>query len=88
MPKPLRIVAGAILEEEGMYIVHAVDDSEDSVEEEEEIELLEHDQFGEVSEVRFPGEIANVGERKICRIKCVHGKWVGPICAPKEELNA
>lgn len=75
------------MDEEGQYIVHAVDDTEDEEEEEEEEDTEEHDHFGEVTEVRFPAEVGAVGERKLCRIRCVHGKWVGPICATKDEID-
>lgn len=26
-----------------------------------------------------------MGERKLCKIKCIKGKWVGPLCATGEE---
>lgn len=79
-------IKGATLDEDG-YIVHAaVDDSDnESVEEEELVDTVEHDQFDEVNEVHFPAEVGNGNERKLCRIRCVQGKWVGPICSAKEE---
>lgn len=52
-------------------------------EEEEEIDILQ--QFTEVSEIRFPGEIGPMGDRRLCKIRCVKGKWVGPLCATNEE---
>lgn len=60
--------------------MHATDDSDDDEEDEEEEDDIEHDHFSEVTEVRFPTEIGPMGERKICRLRCVHGRWVGPIC--------
>ncbi|KAH8370242.1 hypothetical protein KR093_002750, partial [Drosophila rubida] len=71
-------------EETGYSPVHT-DDSEfdEDEEEEEEIDLLQ--QFTEVSEIRFPGEIGPMGDRRLCKIRCVKGKWVGPLCATNEE---
>lgn len=42
-------------------------------------------QFTEVSEIRFPGEIGPLGDRRLCKIRCIKGKWVGPLCATNEE---
>ncbi|XP_060654814.1 locomotion-related protein Hikaru genki isoform X2 [Drosophila nasuta] len=71
-------------EETGYSPVHT-EDSEDDEEddEEEEIDILQ--QFTEVSEIRFPGEIGPMGDRRLCKIRCVKGKWVGPLCATNEE---
>ncbi|KAL7735214.1 hypothetical protein ACLKA6_016128 [Drosophila palustris] len=71
-------------EETGYPPVHT-DDSEfdEDEEEEEEIDILQ--QFTEVSEIRFPGEIGPMGDRRLCKIRCVKGKWVGPLCATNEE---
>ncbi|XP_064542650.1 locomotion-related protein Hikaru genki isoform X3 [Drosophila montana] len=71
-------------EETGYSPVHT-DDSEfdEDEEEEEEIDILQ--QFTEVSEIRFPGEIGPMGDRRLCKIRCVKGKWVGPLCATNEE---
>ncbi|XP_077302053.1 locomotion-related protein hikaru genki isoform X4 [Arctopsyche grandis] len=38
-----------------------------------------------ISEVKFPGIIGPLQERLICKIKCVDGQWVGPLCATSEE---
>lgn len=76
---------GASLDEEGLYIVHAVDDSDDEEEEEEVEDAVEHDLFGEVTEVHFPAELGTGGERKLCRLRCVQGRWVGPICGSNKE---
>lgn len=41
--------------------------------------------FDEVTEVRFPSEIGPLGDRRLCKIRCVKGKWVGPLCATSDE---
>ncbi|ALC42042.1 hig [Drosophila busckii] len=70
-------------EETGYSPVHTEDEFDEDEEEEEEIDLLQ--QFTEVSEIRFPGEIGPMGDRRLCKIRCVKGKWVGPLCATNEE---
>lgn len=63
-----------------------IDEHEESEEEEEE-EEDEEVHFDEVSEVRFPGEVGPLGDRRLCKIRCVKGKWIGPLCAANEEGN-
>ncbi|XP_044312406.1 locomotion-related protein Hikaru genki isoform X2 [Drosophila rhopaloa] len=71
-------------EEAGYTPVHPDDPEFDEEEEEdEEVDILQ--QFTEVSEIRFPGEIGPMGDRRLCKIRCVKGKWVGPLCATNEE---
>ncbi|XP_023947925.1 locomotion-related protein Hikaru genki [Bicyclus anynana] len=41
--------------------------------------------FAKVSEVKFPGLIGPLNERLICKIKCVDGNWVGPLCSPTQN---
>ncbi|XP_011296123.1 locomotion-related protein Hikaru genki isoform X2 [Musca domestica] len=74
-----------IFDEDGGYSpVHPDEgDSDEEDEEEEEIDIQQ--QFTEVSEIRFPGEIGPLGDRRLCKIRCVKGKWVGPLCATNEE---
>ncbi|TMW44682.1 hypothetical protein DOY81_010236 [Sarcophaga bullata] len=74
-----------IFDEEGThYPVHTDEgDSEEEDEEEDEIDIQQ--QFTEVSEIRFPGEIGPLGDRRLCKIRCIKGKWVGPLCATNEE---
>lgn len=80
------VISGGGYDEEGQYIPHSPDESEsESGEEEEEEESAEHEHFGEVTEVRFPGEVGPLGDRRLCKIRCVKGKWVGPLCATNEE---
>ncbi|XP_046387287.1 locomotion-related protein Hikaru genki-like isoform X2 [Ischnura elegans] len=38
-----------------------------------------------VTEVKFPGEIGPLGARRLCKIKCVGGQWVGPLCLAEGE---
>ncbi|KAH8367133.1 hypothetical protein KR084_002058 [Drosophila pseudotakahashii] len=71
-------------EEAGYTPVHPDDpEFEEEEEEDEEVDILQ--QFTEVSEIRFPGEIGPMGGRRLCKIRCVKGKWVGPLCATNEE---
>lgn len=58
---------------------------EDSDEEEESTEEPELAQFREVTEVRFPAEVGPLGGQRVCKIKCVDGEWVGPLCALNEQ---
>ncbi|XP_055380198.1 locomotion-related protein Hikaru genki isoform X2 [Condylostylus longicornis] len=58
---------------------------EESEEEEDEEESDEESRFQEVSEIRFPGEVGPLGDRRLCKLRCVKGKWVGPLCATNEE---
>ncbi|XP_063633175.1 locomotion-related protein Hikaru genki [Cydia splendana] len=37
--------------------------------------------FSKISEVKFPGVIGPLNERLICKIKCIDGNWVGPLCS-------
>ncbi|XP_037044885.1 locomotion-related protein Hikaru genki isoform X2 [Bradysia coprophila] len=71
-------------DEDGQFIISQTTDEESESEEEEE-ESEENDRFDEVTEVRFPSEIGPVGERKTCKIRCIKGKWVGPLCAIHDE---
>ncbi|XP_067631269.1 locomotion-related protein Hikaru genki isoform X2 [Eurosta solidaginis] len=74
-----------IYDEEGGYSPVHPDETEEDEEEEEEEEVDIQQQFTEVSEIRFPGEIGPLGDRRLCKIRCVKGKWVGPLCATNEE---
>lgn len=74
-----------IFDEDGGYTPIHPDEVESEEEEEEEEEVDIQQQFTEVSEIRFPGEIGPLGDRRLCKIRCVKGKWVGPLCATNEE---
>jgi hypothetical protein len=39
--------------------------------------------FSKVMEVKFSGAIGPLGERRQCKIKCIGGEWVGPLCQVK-----
>ncbi|KAF4518191.1 hypothetical protein B566_EDAN005916, partial [Ephemera danica] len=41
--------------------------------------------FSDVMEVKFSGAIGPVGERRLCKIKCIEGEWVGPLCQVKGD---
>jgi hypothetical protein len=36
--------------------------------------------YSDVMEVKFSGAIGPLGERRLCKIKCIGGEWVGPLC--------
>ncbi|XP_053966352.1 locomotion-related protein Hikaru genki isoform X3 [Anastrepha ludens] len=74
-----------IYDEEGGYSPVHPDETDEDEEEDEEEEVDIQQQFTEVSEIRFPGEIGPLGDRRLCKIRCVKGKWVGPLCATNEE---
>ncbi|XP_075165100.1 locomotion-related protein hikaru genki isoform X2 [Haematobia irritans] len=74
-----------IFDEDGGYSPVHPDEGESDEEDEEEEEIDIQQQFTEVSEIRFPGEIGPLGDRRLCKIRCVKGKWVGPLCATNEE---
>jgi hypothetical protein len=38
----------------------------------------------EVTEVKFSGQIGPLGEKRLCKIKCIGGNWVGPLCQNQE----
>ncbi|XP_062547116.1 locomotion-related protein Hikaru genki isoform X4 [Armigeres subalbatus] len=75
-------------DEDGSY-VPPLPDSHESPDEEKESEEIEESpelhQFREVSEVRFPGEVGPLGGHRLCKIQCVKGHWVGPLCAMNEH---
>ncbi|XP_037805357.1 locomotion-related protein Hikaru genki isoform X1 [Lucilia sericata] len=74
-----------IFDEEGTHYPVHTDEGESDEEDEEEDEIDIQQQFTEVSEIRFPGEIGPLGDRRLCKIRCIKGKWVGPLCATNEE---
>lgn len=37
-------------------------------------------------QVKFPGLIGPLNERLICKIKCIDGNWVGPLCSSTPGL--
>lgn len=75
--------SGIYDEDTGYSPVHPDEEFDEDEEEDEEVDILQ--QFTEVSEIRFPGEIGPMGDRRLCKIRCVKGKWVGPLCATNEE---
>ncbi|XP_058818397.1 locomotion-related protein Hikaru genki-like isoform X3 [Topomyia yanbarensis] len=75
-------------DEDGSY-VPPLPDSRESPDEEKESEEIEESPelhaFREVSEVRFPGEVGPLGGHRLCKIQCIRGHWVGPLCAMNEH---
>ncbi|XP_019878837.2 locomotion-related protein Hikaru genki-like [Aethina tumida] len=41
--------------------------------------------YSNVKEVKFYGSIGPLGERRLCKIKCIDGQWVGPLCIDEQE---
>lgn len=48
-------------------------------------ELDSGPEFMEVAEIRFMGTLGPLQERRQCKIKCVDGQWVGPLCTDGED---
>ncbi|XP_055637113.1 locomotion-related protein Hikaru genki isoform X2 [Toxorhynchites rutilus septentrionalis] len=75
-------------DEDGSF-VPPLPDSRESPDEEKESEEIEESpelhQFREVSEVRFPGEVGPLGGHRLCKIQCIRGHWIGPLCAMNEH---
>lgn len=46
----------------------------------EEGELRIRKDYTRVREVKFFGSIGPLNERRLCKIKCIEGQWVGPLC--------
>ncbi|GBM12355.1 hypothetical protein AVEN_211547-1 [Araneus ventricosus] len=36
--------------------------------------------FASVQEVQFLGVIGPLEQKRVCKIKCLNGVWVGPLC--------
>ncbi|XP_053666497.1 locomotion-related protein Hikaru genki-like [Anopheles marshallii] len=76
-------------DEDGSYVPPLPDSAENPDREEKESEEVEESpelhQFREVSEVRFPGEVGPLGGHRLCKIQCIRGHWVGPLCAMNEH---
>lgn len=63
---------------------YGIEEVEETETEETEEESEEGIDFDEVTEVRFTGEVGPMGDRRLCKIRCVKGKWVGPLCATED----
>jgi hypothetical protein len=81
------LYSGQIEEEEGWIPGQGGAESEEleEIEEDEDIEDQIVTHMREVSEVRFPGEVGPLGDHRLCKIKCVKGKWIGPLCAISDQ---
>lgn len=42
------------------------------------------EEYLQVKEVKFSTTFGAQGEQRICKIKCIAGQWVGPLCAEKQ----
>lgn len=46
----------------------------------EEGEVRIRKDYKHVREVKFFGSIGPLNEKRLCKIKCIEGQWVGPLC--------
>ncbi|CAG2115586.1 unnamed protein product, partial [Medioppia subpectinata] len=37
--------------------------------------------FATIEEIQFVGVIGTMEQKRVCKIKCLNGVWVGPLCA-------
>lgn len=85
---PPRALTGQY-DEDGSYVPPLPDSAENPDREDKESEEVDESpelhQFREVSEVRFPGEVGPLGGHRLCKIQCIRGHWVGPLCAMNEH---
>ncbi|XP_030759000.1 locomotion-related protein Hikaru genki-like [Sitophilus oryzae] len=42
--------------------------------------------YSHVKEVKFSGSIGPLGEKRLCKIKCIGGQWVGPLCVDQQGM--
>ncbi|XP_045463951.1 locomotion-related protein Hikaru genki [Harmonia axyridis] len=42
-------------------------------------------EYTHIREVKFSGSIGPLGERRLCKIKCIGGQWVGPLCVDQHD---
>ncbi|KAJ8877806.1 hypothetical protein PR048_022263 [Dryococelus australis] len=40
--------------------------------------------YSQVTEVKFVGQVGPLDEKRLCKIKCIGGEWVGPLCQSQE----
>ncbi|KAJ3629526.1 hypothetical protein MTP99_013917 [Tenebrio molitor] len=41
--------------------------------------------YTHIREVKFSGSIGPLGEKRLCKIKCIGGQWVGPLCVDNHD---
>ncbi len=42
--------------------------------------------FATIEEIQFVGVIGPLEQKRVCKIKCLNGVWVGPLCALEHGL--
>lgn len=52
--------------------------------ESENTEQRIQEDYSQVREVKFSTNDGTQGEQRICKIKCIAGQWVGPLCADQQ----
>ncbi|XP_050084471.1 locomotion-related protein Hikaru genki-like isoform X2 [Anopheles aquasalis] len=76
-------------DEDGSYVPPLPDSAENPDREDKDSEEVEESpelhQFREASEVRFPAEVGPLGGHRLCKIQCIRGHWVGPLCIMNEH---
>ncbi|XP_066959813.1 locomotion-related protein Hikaru genki isoform X1 [Macrobrachium rosenbergii] len=45
------------------------------------------DSTDQVQEVMFMGVVGPFDEKRVCKIKCIDGRWVGPLCSLQQDSN-
>ncbi len=43
--------------------------------------------FATIEEIQFVGVIGPLEQKRVCKIKCLNGVWVGPLCALEHGLS-
>ncbi|KAF5306446.1 hypothetical protein FQR65_LT07358 [Abscondita terminalis] len=51
----------------------------------EEGDIRIRNEYRLIREVKFSGAIGPLGEKRLCKIKCIGGQWVGPLCVNEDE---
>ncbi|KAG7313024.1 hypothetical protein JYU34_000105 [Plutella xylostella] len=78
------------IEQNGTYVSFTLEDFKctvpdvTSVDTELDLSRFRAD-FSKISEVKFPSLIGPLNEKLICKIKCIDGNWVGPLCSNTED---
>lgn len=48
-------------------------------------EVKVKNEYMHIKEVKFSGSIGPLGEKRLCKIKCIGGQWVGPLCLDQQD---
>lgn len=50
-------------------------------------EVKVKNEYMHIKEVKFSGSIGPLGEKRLCKIKCIGGQWVGPLCLDQQGFK-